>query len=75
MNGIFMSFLNSFVIVLTDDILVYSSKEESAGHLHIVLEILKKKWPYANFNKWELWLSSIAFLGRVVFERGVMVDP
>lgn len=64
------------MIVLTDDILVYSkSKEEHVCHLCIVLGILKEKSQYAKFYKCEFWLSLIAFLRHVVLEKRVMVEP
>ncbi|XP_069154406.1 uncharacterized protein [Solanum lycopersicum] len=76
MNGVFRPYLDSFVIVFIDDILIYSrSKEEHEHHLRIVLGILKEKKLYAKFSKCEFWLSSIAFLGHVVSKEGIMVDP
>ncbi|WMV25993.1 hypothetical protein MTR67_019378 [Solanum verrucosum] len=76
MNGVFKPFLDSFVIVFIDDILVYSkSKEEHADHLRIVLGVLGKYKLYENFHKCEFWLTSVAFLGYVVSNEGVMVDP
>ena len=75
MNGVFRPYLDSFVIVFIDDILIYSrSKEEHEHHLRIVLGILKEKKLYAKFSKCEFWLSSVAFLGHVVSKEGIMVD-
>ena len=76
MNGVFRPYLDSFVIVFIDDILIYSrTKEEHEHHLRIVLGILKEKKLYAKFSKCEFWLSSVAFLGHVVSKEGIMVDP
>jgi len=76
MNGVFKLFLDSFVIVLIDDILVYSKcKEEHVEHLHIVLGVLGRQRLYAKFSKCEFWLDLFAFLGHVVLREGVMVDP
>ena len=76
MNGVFRPYLDSFVIVFIDDILIYSrSKEEHEHHLRIVLGILKEKKLYTKFSKCEFWLSSVAFLGHVVSKEGIMVDP
>ena len=76
MNGIFKPYLDLFVIVFIDDILVYSkSKKEHEEHLRIVLEMLREKKLYAKFSKCEFWLDSVSFLGHVVSKDGVMVDP
>ena len=76
MNGIFKPYLDLFVIVFIDDILVYSkSKKEHEEHLRIVLEMLREKKLYAKFSKCEFWLDSVSFLGHVVSMDGVMVDP
>nr|GEY22603.1 reverse transcriptase [Tanacetum cinerariifolium] len=67
MNRIFHEYLDKFVIVFIDDILVYSkSEEEHEQHLRIVLEILRQKKLYAKFSKCEFWLQQIAFLGHNV---------
>ncbi|WMV59039.1 hypothetical protein MTR67_052424 [Solanum verrucosum] len=76
MNGVFKPFVDSFVIVFIDEILVYlKSKEEHADHLHIVLGVLGKQKLYAKFSKCEFWLTSVAFLEHVISREGVMVDP
>ncbi|GJZ64423.1 zinc finger, CCHC-type, retrotransposon gag domain protein [Tanacetum coccineum] len=67
MNRIFHEYLDKFVIVFIDDILVYSkSEEEHEQHLRIVLEILRQKKLYAKFSKCEFWLQQVAFLGHIV---------
>ena len=76
MNGIFKPYLDLFVIVFIDDILIYSkSKEEHEDHLRMVLEMLREKKLYAKFSKCESWLDLVSFLGHVVSKDGVMVDP
>ena len=76
MNGILKPYLDLFVIVFIDDIMIYSkSKKEHEEHLRMVLELLRKKKLYAKFSKCEFWLDSVSFLGPVVSKDGVMVDP
>ena len=76
MNRIFLEYLDQFVIVFIDDILIYSrSEEEHAQHLRIVLETLRRHHLYAKFSKCAFWLSSVGFLGHVVSSRGISVDP
>ena len=76
MNGIFKPYLDPFVIVFIDDILVYSkSKKEHEEYLKIVLELLRERSLYAKFSKCEFWLDSLSFLGYVVSKDGVRVDP
>ncbi|KAH0725405.1 hypothetical protein KY284_001270 [Solanum tuberosum] len=76
MNMVFKPFLDSFVIIFIDDILVYSkSEDEHADHLRIVLCVLWKHRLYAKFSKCEFWLTLVAFLGLVVSKEGVMVEP
>ncbi|KAJ8763668.1 hypothetical protein K2173_003140 [Erythroxylum novogranatense] len=74
--GVFKSFLDQFIIVFIDDILVYSkSDEEHEDHLRVALETLRKNELYAKFDKCEFWLREVVFLGHVISERGVHVDP
>ncbi|GJY42798.1 zinc finger, CCHC-type, retrotransposon gag domain protein [Tanacetum coccineum] len=75
MNRIFHEYLDKFVIVFIDDILVYSkSKEEHERHLRIVLEILRQKKLYAKFSKCEFWLQQVAFLGHIVSANDIIMD-
>ncbi|KAA0042391.1 ty3-gypsy retrotransposon protein [Cucumis melo var. makuwa] len=76
MNRVFKDFLDSFVIVFIDDILIYSKTEaEHEEHLHQVLETLRANRLYAKFSKCEFWLKKVSFLGHVVSSEGVSVDP
>ncbi|KAL4016316.1 hypothetical protein IC575_023964 [Cucumis melo] len=76
MNRVFKEFLDSFVIVFIDDILIYSKTEaEHEEHLHQVLETLRANKLYAKFSKCEFWLRKVTFLGHVVSSEGVSVDP
>ncbi|KAD4385967.1 hypothetical protein E3N88_26136 [Mikania micrantha] len=75
MNRVFHDFLDKFVIVFIDDILVYSkSKKEHEEHLRAVLEILRQKKLYAKFSKCDFWLDKVAFLGHVISAEGIMMD-
>ena len=72
MNQVFRPFLDRFVIVFIDDILVYSrSKEEHAMHLRYVLQTLREHQLYAKFLKCEFWLDNVVFLGHVVSKDGI----
>ncbi|KAL0537464.1 hypothetical protein IC582_026442 [Cucumis melo] len=76
MNRVFKNFLDSFVIVFIDDILIYSKTEaEHEEHFHQVLETLRANKLYAKFSKCEFWLRKVTFLGHVVSSEGVSVDP
>ncbi|KAL0554093.1 hypothetical protein IC582_008004 [Cucumis melo] len=76
MNRVFKDFLDSFVIVFIDDILIYSKTEaEHEEHLHQVLETLRANKLYAKFSKCEFWLRKVTVLGHVVSSEGVSMDP
>ncbi|GKB54808.1 putative reverse transcriptase domain-containing protein, partial [Tanacetum coccineum] len=76
MNRVCNPYLDTFVIVFIDDILVYSKdKEEHGKHLKIILELLKKERLYAKFSKCDFWLDLEQFLGHVIDRNGVHVDP
>ncbi|GJW88608.1 putative nucleotidyltransferase, ribonuclease H, partial [Tanacetum coccineum] len=76
MNRVCKPFLDKFVIVSIDDILIYSkTKEDHEVHLGSVLELLRKEKLYAKFSKCEFWLQEVHFLGHVVNQNGIHVDP
>ena len=76
MNRIFRPYLDQFVIVFIDDILIYSgSEEEHAEHLRIILQTLREHQLYAKLSKCQFWLDSVTFLGHIVSAEGVSVDP
>ncbi|KAH0658050.1 hypothetical protein KY289_026798 [Solanum tuberosum] len=75
MNRVFKQYLDLFVIVFIDDILIYSrNEEEHASHLRVVLQTLTDRQLFAKFNKCEFWLQSVAFLGHIVTSEGIRVD-
>ncbi|KAL4347884.1 hypothetical protein GQ457_17G008840 [Hibiscus cannabinus] len=76
MNRVFKPYLDKFVVVFIDDILIYSrNKDEHAEHLRIVLQILRERQLFAKFSKCEFWLSEVSFLGHVISAKGIKVDP
>ena len=76
MSRVFRPYLDRFVIVFIDDILVYSRSElEHERYLGLVLQTLRRHQLYAKFNKCEFWLSRVGFLGHVVSADGIYVDP
>ena len=76
MNRVFRPFLDKFVIVFIDDILIYAkSKEEHGQHLRQILQTLRSEKLYAKFSKCEFWIRKVDFLGHVVSSEGIHVDP
>ncbi|KAD7116750.1 hypothetical protein E3N88_04018 [Mikania micrantha] len=76
MNRVCKPYLDKFVIVFIDDILIYSkTQEEHADHLRRVLELLKREQQYAKFSKCDIWIREVQFLGHVVNAKGIHVDP
>ena len=76
MNKVFIEYLDKFVVVFIDDILVYSkNEEEHEEHLRLVLQKLRKHQLYTKFSKCEFWLKEVSFLGHIISNGGVAVDP
>jgi hypothetical protein len=74
-NKVFMEYLDKFVVVFIDDILVHSrSEEEHEEHLRLVLQKLRDNQLYAKFNKCEFWLKEVSFLGHVITGGGITMD-
>ncbi|GKA65848.1 putative reverse transcriptase domain-containing protein, partial [Tanacetum coccineum] len=76
MNRVCKLYMDRFVIVFIDDILIYSkSRKEHKGHLKLILKLLKEEELYAKFSKCEFWLSKVQFFGHVIDSEGINVDP
>nr|GEW62843.1 retrotransposon protein, putative, Ty3-gypsy subclass [Tanacetum cinerariifolium] len=76
MNRVCRPYLDKFMIVFIDDILIYSkTKEEHDAHLRLILELIKMEELYAKFLKYDFWLSKVQFLGYVIDSEGIYVDP
>ena len=76
MNRVFRPYVDQFVVVFIDDILVYSKDaQEHEQHLKLVLQTLREKKLYAKLSKCEFWLKEVSFLGHIVSVEGIKVDP
>jgi hypothetical protein len=76
MNKVFMEYLDKFVVVFINDILIFSkTEEEHEKHLRMVLEKLRSNQLYVKFSKCEFWLTEVTFLRHVISAGGVSVDP
>jgi hypothetical protein len=76
MNKVFMEYLDKFVVVFIDDILVFSrNEEEHEEHLRLVLQKLREHQLYAKFSKCDFWLKEVSFHGHIITDGGIVVDP
>jgi hypothetical protein len=76
MNKVFMEYLDMFVVVFINDILIFSKNEEEHDkHLHLVLQKLRENQLYAKLNKCEVWLKEVSFLGHIISDGGISIDP
>jgi hypothetical protein len=76
MNKVFMEYLDRFVMVFIDDILIYSKSEsDHEEHLRLVLQKLRDNQLYAKFSKCEFWIDKVPFLGHIISNEGILVDP
>ncbi|GJV70634.1 reverse transcriptase domain-containing protein [Tanacetum coccineum] len=76
MNRVCKPYLDKFVIVFIEDIMIYSkNKQEHKEHLKLILELLKKEELYAKFSKCDFWIPKVQFLGHVIDSEGIHVDP
>src|SRR5271168_2955256 len=75
MNNIFRKYLDDFVIVYLDDILIYSkTKEEHLQHVHLVLETLRKHQLYAKANKYKLVRQKVEYMGHYISKEGITIN-
>jgi hypothetical protein len=76
MNKVFMEYLDKFMVVFIDDILIFSKNEEDHDeHLRLVLQKLRENQLYAKLCKCEFWLKEVSFLGHIISEGGISMDP
>jgi hypothetical protein len=75
MNKVFMEYLDKFVVVFIDDILIFSKNEDRDEHLRVVLQKLRENHLYAKLSKCEFWLKEVLFLGHIISEGGISLDP
>jgi hypothetical protein len=76
MNKVFMEYLDKFMVVFIDDILIFSkNEEENDEHLRLVLQKLRENQLYVKLNKCEFWLKEVSFLGHIISEGGISIDP
>jgi hypothetical protein len=75
MNNVFMEYLDKFIVVFINDILIFSKNEEEHDeHLRLVLQKLRKNQLYAKLSKCEFWLKKVSFLGHIISEGGISMN-
>jgi hypothetical protein len=76
MNKVFMEYLDKCMVVFIDVIIIFSKNEEEHDeNLHLVLQKLRENQLYAKLNKCEFWLKEVSFLGHIISEGGISIDP
>jgi hypothetical protein len=76
MNKVFVEYLDKFIVVFIDNILIFSKNDEERDeHLRLVLQKLRENQLYAKLRKCEFWLKEVSFLGHIISEGGIYVDP
>jgi hypothetical protein len=76
MNMVFMEYLDRFVVVFIEDILIYSKSEsDHEEHLRLVLQKLRDNQLYVKYSKCEFWIGEVPFLGHIISNGGIVVDP
>jgi hypothetical protein len=76
MNKVFVEYLDKFIVVFIDDILIFSKNEEEHDeHLRLVLQKLRENQLYVKLSKYEFWLKEVLFLGHIISEGGISMDP
>jgi hypothetical protein len=76
MKKVFMEYLDRFVVVFIDDILIYSkSDSDHEEHMRLVLQKLPDNQLYAKYSKCEFWIDEVLFLGHIISNGGISVDP
>jgi hypothetical protein len=76
MNKVFIEYLDKFVVVFIDDILIFSKNEEEHDqHLCMVLQKIRENQLYTKLNKCEFWLKEVSFLGHIISEGGISINP
>ena len=75
-NNVLSKYLDKFVVVFKDDILIYSkTKEEHYEHLKIILQVLRERQLYAKLSKCDFYKDKIQYLGHAISQEGISVDP
>ena len=76
MNGVFREYLDKFVQVFIDDILIYyHTKEEHGEHFRLVLQCFRENKLYGKLSKCSFYQSKIHYLGHIISREGIVVDP